>query len=359
MDRLHANPSIERGSEAGVAVRTKEEQITQSLIAQQKHISRQSSAIYLDTHNHMKVIVCSIFLMLSFVTKVNAQQVADTLFSPVFLNPAYSTAEGPVVMIDQAHNNFHTADGRYRTFADLLTRDGYVVRAFSALFNRESLDTGDILVISNALHKRNLDDWSLPTPSAFTEQEITAVRAWVEDGGALLLIADHMPFPGAAADLAAAFGFRFNNGFALDTLKQGPLVFRRSDGSLANHPITQGRTSNERIDSVATFTGQAFQSSAAEPLLIFGPNTISLMPQVAWQFSDATSRIPVRNWFQGAVLQVGKGRVAVFGEAAMFTAQVSGENRTPMGMNHPSAPQNPQFALNVLHWLSGLLRPEE
>jgi hypothetical protein len=58
---------------------------------------------------------------------------------------------------------------------------------------------------------------------------------------------------------------------------------------------------------------------------------------------------------QGAVVRSDKGRVAVFGEAAMFSAQVSGPDRRPAGMNDPAAPQNAQFLLNVLHWLSGLL----
>lgn len=51
----------------------------------------------------------------------------------------------------------------------------------------------------------------------------------------------------------------------------------------------------------------------------------------------------------------GRGRVAVFGEAAMFTAQVTGPERQPMGMNAPGAEQNAQLLLNVLHWLSGLM----
>jgi hypothetical protein len=50
--------------------------------------------------------------------------------------------------------------------------------------------------------------------------------------------------------------------------------------------------------------------------------------------------------------------VAVFGEAAMFSAQVSGPQRRPMGMNAPRAGQNPQFLLNVMHWLAGLLPRE-
>jgi len=54
-------------------------------------------------------------------------------------------------------------------------------------------------------------------------------------------------------------------------------------------------------------------------------------------------------------MRVGKGRVAVFGEAAMFSAQLAGPNKAPMGMNAPIAAQNPQFLLNVMHWLSGLL----
>ena len=41
----------------------------------------------------------------------------------------------------------------------------------------------------------------------------------------------------------------------------------------------------------------------------------------------------------------------------MFSAQVSGAARRPMGMNAANAGQNPQFLLNVMLWLSGLLPP--
>ncbi|HET9010982.1 MAG TPA: hypothetical protein VFN38_04170, partial [Gemmatimonadaceae bacterium] len=58
---------------------------------------------------------------------------------------------------------------------------------------------------------------------------------------------------------------------------------------------------------------------------------------------------------QGATLQLGRGRVAIFGEAAMFSAQVAGPRREPMGMNAPAAGQNAQFVLNTMHWLSGLV----
>jgi hypothetical protein len=58
---------------------------------------------------------------------------------------------------------------------------------------------------------------------------------------------------------------------------------------------------------------------------------------------------------QGAVLDVGRGRVAAFGEAGMFTAQVSEGNGEQVGMNHPQASHNAQFVLNVLHWLADIL----
>jgi hypothetical protein len=47
--------------------------------------------------------------------------------------------------------------------------------------------------------------------------------------------------------------------------------------------------------------------------------------------------------------------VVVQGEAAMISAQVSGPENRRMGMNVPGN-DNRQYALNVMHWLSGLLK---
>lgn len=292
-----------------------------------------------------------------FASGAKAQQVADTAFKPPIPNPAYQSGRGPVIMLDEAHFNFHTADGRYLAFAELLRRDGYVVKPSRSQFGKVSLKEGQILVIANALAERNQSDWTLPTPSAFSDEEVVAVRDWVNEGGSLLLIADHMPFPGAAEKLAAAFGVRFNNGYAIDEQAQGPIVFKLSDGSLKEHEVTRGRADAEKIDRVATFTGSAFQvDGEAQPLLVLGPTVVAFMPSAAGQIDPATPRTPVKGWYQGAVMRRGKGRVAVFGEAAMFSAQLAGPNRNPMGMNAPIAEKNPQFLLNLMHWLSGDLK---
>lgn len=282
----------------------------------------------------------------------------DAIFIPAFED----TGRGaPTVFFDEGHFNFHSIGTTYAPFAQMLRNEGWTVERSAERFERQSLERAGILVIVNALAavNANVDNWRLPTPSAFTPEEIAAVRDWVEAGGALLLIADHMPFAGAAEELGAAFGIRFSNGFAFDTRQLGQpktclaetevQVFRKSDESLAEHPVTSG------VDSVGTFTGSAFQTgSNSVPLLVFGSTAVSLTPSVAWQFTSSTPRVPVAGWQQGALLQHGQGRVAVFGEAAMFTEQTCGPGR-PMGMTSPAARQNRTLLLNVMRWLAGRL----
>jgi hypothetical protein len=240
-----------------------------------------------------------------------------------------------------------------------------VVRGNTQPFTAASLAALDVLVIANPLAERNLDDWSLPTPSAFTPAEIAAVRGWVEGGGALLLIADHMPFPGAAGELAATFGIEMRNGFAVtDASPTGIFTYHRSDGSLRDHPITAGRFADERVDSVRVFTGSAFRpvtasgagpggGVAVEPLMVLPAGAVSLEPEEAWVFDPDTPREEMGGWLQGVALSVGQGRVVVLGEAAMLSAQLAGPQQQPMGMNAPEAAQNPIFGLNLVRWLVG------
>ena len=298
-------------------------------------------------------------LVLAWAGPVGTQQVPDEAFTPAVEKPEYQPGRGPRVVIDAAHLNFHTAGGGYAPFAKLLRADGYRVESSSEPFTAESLARGDVLVIANAMHKQSENDWApLPTLSAFSDAEVGAVERWVRGGGALLLIADHMPLAGHAASLAAAFGVRFQNGFALNADGTGQITFRRTDGSLSPGRIANGRNASEHVDAVTTFTGQAFRldpSIKAEPLMVFGEGHNLLLPEVAFQFTERTPRIPAVHLLQGAIVYHGRGRLAVLGEAAMFSAQLTGPNKRPMGMNSSDARENARFALNVLHWLSGAL----
>jgi len=138
--------------------------------------------------------------------EIRGQQVPAPDFKPPIEKPAYAEGKGPVVMIDEAHFNFHTASGRYQSFADLLRRDGYVAQASKKKFGKESLRAGKILVIANALSKRNARNWNPPFDPSFTDDEVAAVREWVNQGGALMMMVDHFPMPATAGKLAEAFG---------------------------------------------------------------------------------------------------------------------------------------------------------
>lgn len=85
---------------------------------------------------------------------------------------------------------------------------------------------------------------------------------------------------------------------------------------------------------------------------MFPAGYIQLKPRVAWEFPPDTPSEPVEGWLQGATRLYGTGRTAFFGEAAMFSAQLAGAEREPVGMNSPGAERNYQFVLNVMHWLA-------
>lgn len=286
---------------------------------------------------------------LFFTSAAAAQQVADTNYHPPRIAPRYPAGTGPQIWIDEAHHNFHTADGRYRPFAQLMEADGYRTERYTDGFSGPSLAGKKIIVIANALHHTNVDDWNPPNYSAFSEAEIAALRAWVQEGGSLFLIADHMPFAGAARDLAAAFGFTCYNGFLLDSVTRGrgADLFTRQNGRFT----PSGFAGLDAIDTVATFTGQAFDiPEGARSLLTPSPDMAILLPKEPWEFSRSTPRMPAAGKSQGAVLAVGKGRVVMWGEAAMFTAQTAG-GVAAAGMNTPAGKDNYLLLLSLVHWL--------
>ena len=308
----------------------------------------------------MKSVILAAILSLTVLGVARGQQLADKAIDVSVVDPIFGRDAGPTVAIDGAHHNFHTVDGRYAPFAALLRNDGFRVQGSTAQFTANELAHENILVISNALNSVNVDNWVPPTPSAFTEEEIAAVKTWVNDGGALLLIADHFPFPGGAMDLAHAFGFEFINGLAVRVSVLKPDTFTTAEGNLGNDAVTRGRNAEETVSEVETFGGSAFRApDAARPLLILGNSSIVFSSPRAIamtsfaQMAAQSESVPGSGLLQGAVMKVGKGRIAVFGEAGMFSAQLLQPQGRPFGFN--VAPANKQFILNVVHWLSGTL----
>ena len=298
------------------------------------------------------------------------QQISDPDFDASVQTPAYAS-NGPTVAIDEAHGNFHTADGRYKPFAELLRSDGYRVLAFNSMFDARSFDGIDVLVISNARNLPAIEKGDISQP-AFTEAEADVIRDWVKGGGSLFLIADHAPFGQAAQNLAQRFKIEMGKGFVFDREKNElttTLDFSGDNRLLGDHSITRGRGASEAISHITTFTGQSLSVPAgAIPLMKLSdtareaatPDDLNA-ENAAAQSSGATQfglrSTQLAGRAQGIATTFGMGRLVVLGEAAMLSAQIAtfaDGGVAKAGMNVPGN-DNRQFALNALHWLSRLI----
>src|SRR6476660_4527649 len=213
-----------------------------------------------------RLVLLSALIATSFllVAVSYSQQVADPNFDAKVAHPAYAKT-GPKVLFDEAHNNFHTAGGRYKPFADLITSDGYQVTPNKEKFSAQVLKGFDLLVISNALGAPQMNMPEAANP-AFTDAECDAVRDWVKGGGALLLIADHAPMGSANQILGDRFGVNMSKMYTADeqnyekeSNNHGFIVYTRESGRLADHAITRGRNDSERVSKIIAFTGQSLK----------------------------------------------------------------------------------------------------
>ena len=397
--------------------------------------------------------VLSIFIAATSVFAQNQKptwlEVLDTQsYDPSYVapTPMRPANTGTTIYVDAAHNNFHTYDGRFTPFSNLVRNDGFNVAGFNEKFTAENLENVEILVIANPVNDSNTPEanWVAPITSAFTDDEIDALVDWVKDGGSLLLIADHFPFPGAVDALASRFGFEVDNGYNFDPeyyneleerFFQLPIIievvagradpsdnavlgqimmqagglfielganinslsywdsadpgaetgFQSGDGTVMFHELmTYGAYSypGEATPYVTTFTGQSFDWTAnadvdeIQPLFVMGEGTYTVMTEAqdAYFGPDANTSntntlvsllttgkvpdfiVPVVDSYeklQAAIAEVGNGKVAFFGEAGMFTAQIAADGVSQMGINNPSAQHNWKYILNLMRYLDG------
>ena len=294
----------------------------------------------------------SYFLLFALVPTALAQQSADPHFDARVEKPAF-TKTFPRVLFDEAHYNFDTTNNRYKPFADLLFNDGYHIAVNRQLFTKTSLATHKILVIVNPLGSEDTDDEGAAGP-AFTAAECEVVSDWVRGGGALLFIADHAPFASAAEILAKQLGVDMSRSETTDAANADKefnlpsvIVYSRENHQLAESTITNGRSDAERVNRVIVFSGQSLKGpQGSEAFLKLADGAVN---EVDGKSASAAGRA------QGIAFRLGKGRVVVLGDAAMLSAQVTGSDNQPVGMNVPNI-DNRQLALNIMHWLSGILK---
>ena len=322
---------------------------------------------------------------------MESDEAPDPGFDAGVAHPAYEDAH-PQVLFDEAHNNLHTSEGRYKPLVDLLTNDGYRVTANRARMTREVLQNYQILVLATPSPTPSGQPVSESSSLALSEDECDAVETWVSEGGSLFLVADPSPWPTSTENLARRLGVVLGNGSVIDTSHAdrqlndpGDIVFTRGDGLVQGHPITDGRGPGEQVRRVVIFAGQSLRGSrgsasflrlsrdamkAPTPTmkqlveaLASGKARSSALNQQSQQVTVSTTlagvaNAPVDGDALGLAITRGKGRVIVVGDAQMFSAslvRLPSGGQFALGMSRPHY-DNRQLALNIFHWLSGLLK---
>jgi hypothetical protein len=311
----------------------------------------------------------------------------DNGYSPRIAKPAYD-AEGPIVLLDQAHRNLPLTQGLVR----LLSADGYRVMPARSAFTYDALSKAKVLVIMNPGVVRSRQPVDNPEP-LFTEGEAAIIHDWVAGGGWLLFAADVSPLNAVTNDssnVVRRFQVELSQDRVADPKFHDPsanprephgAVFSSENDTLSSHPILTGRSADEQVKKVVLSGMNAIQKAPenAVPLLRCSEKTFlvrrdalqvreveeaarsaappgpgpefksSIAPSSAGPFPHAPVAI---------AFTLGKGRVVVvsngmFLSAAVRTAVFDGKTSTSnIGLTEAD---NQQFALNIMHWLSGLI----
>ncbi len=318
------------------------------------------------------LFLCNFVLAQAFpVTGAMAQsqprQAGNETYSFANENPAFEPGSGAKITI---HRNVspYVVRGSFDVFKYLAETDGFAVDWLDTTLDSTKLAATDILVVANpyirggALDYRNFG--TLDAPSVYSEAEIALIEGWVKEGGALLLLADHSPFAGGGIKLAEAFGFTFMTGFAIHKSSFGSDVrtnvdFRKDDkagiqiGKLGDHPITTGGLGRSPVDHFFAFGGQAIiPPPGAADLLTLPDGFETVLTMALREEFDTAMRLDSSGFSQGAVLEHGEGKVAVFGETGAFTSQVL-DGDFFFGLGAAEAGQNEEFVLSVIRWLAG------
>lgn len=290
------------------------------------------------------IFLTTIIIIIFSVASCAQKPQPDRDYEPKIEKPLFKKSTGPIIAIDNGHNNFHTLESGYAPFGKVAELDGFKVKSIKK-FDKNSFNSIQILVIVNALHEKNINKWERPVYSAFNKEEIENIKEWVLNGGKLFLIADHMPFAGAASELAQAFGYIMHDGFAYNSPQS------KYDLFCIKNMMLNIASPFQSIDSIYTYTGQGFNiPDEAVSIITFDSSYKILMPQIAWKFSRDMDIIDAGGMSQLAYSTYGKGKIIICGEASMFTAQKVEDFK--FGMNSDLAKYNIVLLRQLLAWLS-------
>jgi hypothetical protein len=166
--------------------------------------------------------------------------------------------------------------------------------------------------------------------NALAPEEASAVDAWVQKGGSLLLLTDHEPFASPARGLAGRLGV----GMSLE------LIAGTEPGTERRVYPVRGAGSPRPL-RVRTYGGQALWRESGT-----GSRLLPLEPPITTSGGGVVE--PPAPAAQLLSFEHGEGRVVVSGDSGLFTAQRNAGGAVGVS---DAAVDNQRFVVGILRWL--------
>ena len=281
-------------------------------------------------------------------TEVQFPMRNDPNFATQVEKPSFEAEKGPLVVVDQGHNNFFTTTGLIQPLLDLLNSDGYRIDFSDGTVDLATLDRADIFLVITPMSSP-YNDFEDDFSDAYSGKELTVLESWVREGGSLIVFSEHFPFDIAVSGLLETFGISTSIGVTIDHdfsyESAGEIVFE-GERLASSHPIVAGKRS---VTKVASYGGSALRGDGYTNIL---------------KLSDHAMNVP-RNWLgveggpvgsgnsQGLAGFYGDGRIAAFGDSNGFAAMIFEDDVSEdfVGMNDEAYDWR-NFVLNTFGWLS-------
>ena len=297
------------------------------------------------------------FLFLIFISILSfGQMLNDSSFDASITHPKYKKQSGPKILIDAGHHNFIVEMGLIKPFIDLSYNDGYQTNIDSGLFTADYLAKYQMLLITPAMPFKLGSKKEVTTEFTFTNQELDALKKWVNNGGSLIILSEHAPIDKSMTPLLNTFGIQSSIGAVYDSINcdtsvkvsyfQTILTFNSRNLLLNNsHPLVKGRNKQELVNNIETYTGCALSGSNYTNIFKLG-STAAIKKWNGISPSGGGDSQCLAGSF-------GKGKIVALGDCNGFTAMYvnSGGRKLLAGMQVNEYDWK-QFVLNTLHWLS-------
>jgi hypothetical protein len=300
-------------------------------------------------------------------TEITGSMSDDLGYKPLLRKPAFAR-HGLIMLLDEGHQNMVFNQG----LARLATADGFKIRRSQSKFTADLLHKANILVILEPGITGAIKSPMAPPP-AFTDEEAALVHDWIADGGALLFALNG--FAAGPHSVLTKLGVEFNLGVvtdpqlrkASDTPGSIEHVFSGEQFLSSSHKIILGRGPEEQVRSVvlAGMNGMKTTPQGAAALLQCSedaqfhpdPRQMRAVAKPDAVTGYAWAPVPAPHAPIAIAYTLGKGHVVVLGNAGIVSATIFHDVNNPRDGHYEGLRQgdNQQFALNVMHWLSGLL----